>query len=42
MTHDGLYNDLLIDRRNERPLIAALVAAIVIWSIAAMIAVFAF
>ena len=38
MTRDGFYNDLLIDKRNERPLMAAFVASIAIWSVAALMA----
>ncbi|HTR14807.1 MAG TPA: hypothetical protein VMI72_16530 [Roseiarcus sp.] len=38
MTHDGFYNDFLIDERNDRPLMTAFVASIAIWSMAAMIA----
>lgn len=35
---DSFYNDLLIDGRNERPLMAAFVASIAAWLMAAMIA----
>jgi len=38
MTHDGFYNDLPIDERNERPLMTAFIASLAIWSMAAMIA----
>ena len=38
MTRDGFYNDLLIDERNERPLMTAFVASIAIWSVAALMA----
>jgi len=38
MTYDRFDNDLMIDERNERPLMAALIASIAIWSIAAVFA----
>jgi len=38
MTRDSFYNDLLIDKRNERPLMTAFVASIAVWSMVAVIA----